>query len=193
MDELGIVNMESAAIAQPYVSPKIENCNQIVEISLLYDRSFSTGHKSSHKFFKLKKKQKKKKNKLQSCNFLLLVIAGYHSFFFFNKISPFIFSFTGTSALIEIFYTKFFLIGLVVFYSISTFVAYLMPNHIYIYIYIYIYVWKSQNRKIVPCGVPFIAIAPRSNLARSCSTWEGPIYGSNRIKLRTYAKLYYLK
>ena len=38
-----------------------------------------------------------------------------------------------------------------------------------------------------------IAIAPRSTLARSGSTWLGPIYGSNRTKLRTYAKLNYLK
>ena len=34
---------------------------------------------------------------------------------------------------------------------------------------------------------PFIAIAPRSTLARSGSTWFGPIYGLNRTKLRTYA------
>ena len=40
---------------------------------------------------------------------------------------------------------------------------------------------------------PVIAIAPRSTLARSGSTWKGPIYGSNRTKLCTYAKLNCLK
>ena len=39
----------------------------------------------------------------------------------------------------------------------------------------------------------FIAITPWSTLAQSGSTWEGPIYGSNRTKLHTYAKLNYLK
>ena len=40
---------------------------------------------------------------------------------------------------------------------------------------------------------PFIAITPRSTLARSGSPWESPIFGSNRTKLRTYAKLNCLK
>ena len=40
---------------------------------------------------------------------------------------------------------------------------------------------------------PFIAITPRSTLARCGSTWLGPIYGSNRTKLCTYAKLNCLK
>ena len=40
---------------------------------------------------------------------------------------------------------------------------------------------------------PFISTAPRSTLARSGSTYEGPIYGSNRTKLCTYAKLNCLK
>ena len=39
----------------------------------------------------------------------------------------------------------------------------------------------------------FIAITPRSILAQSGSTWQGPTYGSNKIKLRPYAKLNYLK
>ena len=39
----------------------------------------------------------------------------------------------------------------------------------------------------------FIAIALRSTLIQSGSTWQGPIYGSNRSKLRTYAKLNCLK
>ena len=29
---------------------------------------------------------------------------------------------------------------------------------------------------------PFIAIAPRSTLTRSVSSWKGPVYGSNRTK-----------
>ena len=40
---------------------------------------------------------------------------------------------------------------------------------------------------------PFIAIAPRSSLARSGSTWEGFIYGSNSTKLCTCDKLNCLK
>ena len=40
---------------------------------------------------------------------------------------------------------------------------------------------------------PFIAIALRSILALSGSTWSGPIYGLNRTKLCTYAKLNCLK
>ena len=39
----------------------------------------------------------------------------------------------------------------------------------------------------------FIAITPRSTLARRGSTWMVPIYGSNRTKVRTYAKLNCLK
>ena len=39
----------------------------------------------------------------------------------------------------------------------------------------------------------FIAIAPRSILARSGSTWKSPIYRLNRTKLRTYAELNGLK
>ena len=38
----------------------------------------------------------------------------------------------------------------------------------------------------------FIAIAPRSTLAQNGSIWKGPIYGLNRTKLRTCAKLNYL-
>ena len=34
---------------------------------------------------------------------------------------------------------------------------------------------------------PFVAIAPRSTLARSGSTWWGPIYGLNRTKLCAYS------
>ena len=37
-------------------------------------------------------------------------------------------------------------------------------------------------------GDPSITIAPRSSLARNGSTWSGPIYGSNKTKLRTYVK-----
>ena len=40
---------------------------------------------------------------------------------------------------------------------------------------------------------PFIAIAPRSTLALTGSTWQGPIYGSNRTKPCTHAKLNCLK
>ena len=40
---------------------------------------------------------------------------------------------------------------------------------------------------------PFIAIARGSTLSRSGSTQQSPIYGSNRTKLRTYAKLNCLK
>ena len=36
---------------------------------------------------------------------------------------------------------------------------------------------------------PFIAITPRSTLARSGNTWEGFIYGPKKTKLCTYAKL----
>ena len=36
---------------------------------------------------------------------------------------------------------------------------------------------------------PFIAMVLRSTLAQNGSTWQGPIYGLNRIKLHTYAKL----
>ena len=39
----------------------------------------------------------------------------------------------------------------------------------------------------------FIAIAPRSTLAWSGSTWYGPIYGSNRTKLCNHVKLNCLK
>ena len=39
----------------------------------------------------------------------------------------------------------------------------------------------------------FIAITPRSTLARSDNTWYGPIYRSNKTKLWTYAKLNCLK
>ena len=54
--------------------------------------------------------------------------------------------------------------------------------------------WGSNNAG--PLGNaedPFIAIAPRSTLAQSGSTWSGPIYGSNRTKLCIYAKLNCLK
>ena len=40
---------------------------------------------------------------------------------------------------------------------------------------------------------PFIAISPRYTLVQSSNTWLGPIYGSNRTKLHTYAKLNSLK
>ena len=40
---------------------------------------------------------------------------------------------------------------------------------------------------------PFTPIAPKSILARNGSTWLGPIYGLNRTKLYTYAKLNSLK
>ena len=40
---------------------------------------------------------------------------------------------------------------------------------------------------------PFIAIAHRSTLIQSGSTWKGPTYRSNRTKLYTYAKLNCLK
>ena len=40
---------------------------------------------------------------------------------------------------------------------------------------------------------PFIAIVPRSTVAQSGSSWWGPIYGLNRTKLHTYAKLNYMK
>ena len=36
---------------------------------------------------------------------------------------------------------------------------------------------------------PFIAIAPRPTLARDVAPDKGPIYGLNRTKLHTYAKL----
>ena len=38
-----------------------------------------------------------------------------------------------------------------------------------------------------------LAFTPGSTLTRSGSTCLGPIYGSNRTKLRTYAKQNYLK
>ena len=40
---------------------------------------------------------------------------------------------------------------------------------------------------------PFVAIAPRSTLARNGSAWLGPIYGLNKTQLYIYAKLNSLK
>ena len=42
--------------------------------------------------------------------------------------------------------------------------------------------WEKRN-------TPFIAIATRSTLAQSGSTWYGPINGSYRTKLSAYSKL----
>ena len=57
--------------------------------------------------------------------------------------------------------------------------------------------WIARNRTVLTSNAgalgdaehPFIAIAPKSTLARRGSTWYGPIYGLNRTKLHTYAKL----
>ena len=50
--------------------------------------------------------------------------------------------------------------------------------------------WGSSNAgDLGNAEYHFIAIAPRSTLAWSGSTWSGPIYGYNRTKLSTYAKL----
>ena len=40
---------------------------------------------------------------------------------------------------------------------------------------------------------PLITITASSTLAQCGSTWEGPVYGSNRTKLYIYAKLNCLK
>ena len=40
---------------------------------------------------------------------------------------------------------------------------------------------------------PFIAIAPRSTVDQSGSSWLGPINGFNRTKQQNYAKLNCLK
>ena len=54
--------------------------------------------------------------------------------------------------------------------------------------------WGSSNAGALGnAKYPFIAIAPRSTRARSGSTWQGPIYGSNRTQLCTFAKLNCLK
>ena len=42
-------------------------------------------------------------------------------------------------------------------------------------------------------STPFIANATRFTLSRSDNTWYSPIYGSNRTKLLTYAKLNWMK
>ena len=47
----------------------------------------------------------------------------------------------------------------------------------------------SDARALANAVYPFIPIAPRSTLARSGSTWQGPIDGSNRNKVHTYSKL----
>ena len=57
-------------------------------------------------------------------------------------------------------------------------------------------IWWFSFRNAKALGnveFPFIDIAPRFTLTRSGSTLFGPIYGSNRTKLCTYAKLNFLK
>ena len=49
--------------------------------------------------------------------------------------------------------------------------------------------WGSNLADLEVVEYPFIAIAPRSTLTRSGSTWLAPMCASNRTKLRTYAKL----
>ena len=54
--------------------------------------------------------------------------------------------------------------------------------------------WGSSNVGVLKnVEHPFIAITPRSTLAWSGSTWEGPIYESNRTKQCNYTKLNCLK
>ena len=55
--------------------------------------------------------------------------------------------------------------------------------------------WRSSSNAGALKNVeyPFNAIAPRSTLTRRGSIWEGLIYGSNRTKLYTCAKLNCLK
>ena len=65
---------------------------------------------------------------------------------------------------------------------------------------IFFYLWHKTDGKAPVmtenfgnAEYPFIAIAPRSTQAPSGSPWLGPIYGSNRTKPYSYAKLNYLK
>ena len=53
--------------------------------------------------------------------------------------------------------------------------------------------WGSSLNSLANVEYPFIAIAPRSTLARSGNTWLDPIYGLNKTKRCTYANLSCLK